>query len=92
MKLSAYELSRQLRKDTALLDFINDVTRIINLGRYQMRIITSVPTHTGDDGEHSLYISGKVIRGYFYDPTNSLWPYWTPCVWKSPFMSDLTLI
>ena len=63
-----------------MLDFINDVTRIINLGRYQTKIITSVPTHTGDDGEHSLYISGKVKRLYFYDPTNSTWNYLTPMV------------
>lgn len=69
-----------MRKDIALLDFINDVTRIINLGRYQMRIITSVPTHTGDDGEHSLYISGKIKRVYFYDPTNSTWNYLFPMV------------
>jgi hypothetical protein len=80
VKLQQYEISRKLRKDTSLLDFINDVTKIINLGRYQMRIITSVPTHTGDDGEHSLYISGKIKRVYFYDPTNSAWNYLTPMV------------
>lgn len=80
MKLQQYEISRRLRKDTALLDFINDVTRIINLGRYQTKIITSVPTHVGDDGEQSLYISGKIKRLYFYDPTNNTWNYLTPMV------------
>lgn len=45
-----------------------------------MQIISSVPTHTGDDGEHSLYISGKIKRLYFYDPTNSAWNYLTPMV------------
>ena len=80
MKLQSVELSRQLRKDTSLLDFIDEVTKIINFGRYQMRIVTSVPTHTGDDGEHLLYISGKIKRKYFYDPTNSTWNYLTPMV------------
>ena len=80
MKVQQIELSRQLRKDTSLLDFINNVTQILNLGRYQVRIITSVPTHTGDDGEHSLYISGKTKRLYFFDPTNSAWNYLTPMV------------
>ena len=45
-----------------------------------MRIVTSVPTHAGDDGEHLLYISGKIKRLYFYDPTNSAWNYLTPMV------------
>jgi len=45
-----------------------------------MQIITSVPTHTGDNGEHSLYVSGKIKRLYFYDPTNSTWNYLTPMV------------
>ena len=80
MKLQDFELSRRLRKDTGLLDFIDNVKYILNLGRYQMRIITSVPTHTGDDGEHFLYISGKVKRLYFYDPTNGVWNYLTPVI------------
>jgi len=92
MKLQGYELSRQLRKDTALLDFMNDITQIINLGRYQMQIITSVPTHTGDDGEHSLYISGKIKRLYFYDPTNSTWNYLTPMVATASLTGQLAAI
>ena len=80
MKLPSVELSRQLRKDTALLEFIDRVSRVINFGRYQMRIVTTVPTHVGDDGEHLLYISGKIKRLYFYDPTNSAWNYLVPMV------------
>ena len=78
--MQSYEVSRKLRKDTALLDFMNDVRLILNFGRYQNKIITSVPTHVGDDGETSLYISGKVKRQYFYDRTNSTWNYLTPMV------------
>lgn len=80
MKLQQYELSRALRKDTALLDFVNAVTQILNLGRYQLRISSTVPAYTGDDGELVLYISGLIKRLYFYDPTNSAWNYFTPMV------------
>lgn len=73
MKLQDYVFSQALRKDTALVDFVNDINKIINLGRYQMRVVTSVPTHTGDEGEFLLYISGTVRRFYFYDSTNSTW-------------------
>ncbi len=80
MKIPQIEFSRRLRKDTGLLDFKSAVTQLLNFGRYQMRIITSVPTHTGDAGEHSLYISGNTKRMYFYDPTNSTWNYLIPMV------------
>lgn len=73
MKLQEYVFSKEIRKDTAFVDFVNDINKIINLGRYQMRVVTSVPTHTGDEGEFLLYISGTVRRLYFYDSTNSTW-------------------
>ena len=40
-----------------------------------MRIVSSAPTWTGEDGEFLLYISGTVRRFYWYDPTNSTWQY-----------------
>lgn len=73
MKLQEHTFSKAIRKDTAFVDFVNDINKIINLGRYQMRVVTSVPTHTGDEGEFLLYISGTVRRFYFYDSTNSTW-------------------
>ena len=75
MKLESYEISKQLRKDTALVDFLNAVTSVLNLGRYQMRIVTAVPTWTGESGEHLLYVSGTVRRLYFYEDTNATWQY-----------------
>ena len=75
MKVASVSLSRALRKDVSLLEILNNISSILNLGRYQMRVITSVPTHTGDDGEHLLYISGTVRRFYFYDTTNSTWQF-----------------
>ncbi len=40
-----------------------------------MRIVTSVPTYTGEGGEHLLYVSGSVRRLYIYDSINSTWHY-----------------
>lgn len=57
------------------MDFVKEVSHILNLGRYQMRIVTTVPTWTGDNGEHLLYISGSVRRWYWYDGINSTWQY-----------------
>ncbi len=75
MKLRGYEFSKITRKDTGFIDFVNDLSNLINNARYQMRIVTSVPTWTGEEGEFLLYISGTVRRFYFYDPTNSTWHY-----------------
>lgn len=57
------------------MDFVNEVRNILNLGRYQMRIVTSVPDWTGEGGEHLLYISGTVRRFYWWDDTNSTWQF-----------------
>ena len=57
------------------MDFVKDVSNILNLGRYQMRIITSVPTWTGEGGEHLLYVSGTLRRLYWYDDVNATWQY-----------------
>jgi hypothetical protein len=73
MKIADHFFSKLLRKDVSFLEFVDEIRNIINLGRYQMRIVSSVPTWTGDDGEHLLYISGGVRRLYFYDGTNSTW-------------------
>lgn len=75
MKIAEYEFSKTTRKDGGLLDFINDVQKIINYGRYQLRIVTSVPTWTGDPGELLLYVSSTVRRLYFYENTNSTWQF-----------------
>jgi len=69
------ELSKLLRKDTNLIDLLNTIGSILNNGRYQMRGVTTEPTHTGDQGEHLLYISGTVRRFYWWDDTNSTWQF-----------------
>lgn len=75
MKLSETELSPALRKDINLIEILNNIASILNNGRYQMRVITSVPTWTGEQGEHFLYISGTVRRFYYWDDTNSTWQF-----------------
>lgn len=70
-----YSFSNKLRQETDFMDFFYNVMNILNLGRYQMRIITSVPTWTGEGGEHLLYISGTIRRLYWYDDINSTWQY-----------------
>lgn len=75
MKLQDFDFSNKLRQETAFMDFVNEVRNILNLGRYQMRIVTSVPDWTGEGGEHLLYISGTVRRVYWWDDTNSTWQF-----------------
>lgn len=75
MKLSDIEFSKDTRKDVALIDFLNEIYNLVNNGRYQLRVVSSVPTWSGEQGEHLLYISGTVMRLYIYDITNSSWKY-----------------
>jgi len=75
MKIQDFTFSNNLRKETGFMDFAAEVSNILNLGRYQMRIVTSVPNWTGEGGEHLLYISGSVRRLYWYDDVNSTWQY-----------------
>lgn len=89
IKIQEYEFSKSTRKDLSLVDFINDVSRIINLGRYQMRIITSVPTWTGEGGEHFLYISGSVRRLYFWDSVNETWQF---LEWNDSGLGQATIV
>lgn len=89
MKLQEFTFSQALRKDVSFVDFANDITKIINLGRYQMRVVTSVPTHIGDEGEFLLYISGTVRRFYFYDSTNATWHFIN---WNSSGFAQATIV
>ncbi len=75
MRLQDFDFSNKLRQETSFMDFVNEVRNILNLGRYQMRVVTAVPTHTGESGEHFIYISGTIRRFYWYDDTNSTWEF-----------------
>ncbi len=75
MKLQDLDFSNKLRQEASFMDFVTELRNVLNLGRYQMRVVTSVPTWTGDGGEHLLYISGTVRRFYWYDDTNSTWQF-----------------
>ena len=54
-----------------------------------MRVVTSVPTWTGEQGEHFLYISGTVRRFYFWDDTNSTWQF---IEWNNSSISQSTIV
>lgn len=54
-----------------------------------MRIVTAVPTWTGEAGEFLLYISGTVRRWYWYDNTNSTWQF---IEWNSSGLSQATIV
>lgn len=75
MKLQDYTLSPANRKDINLLSVLDDIANIINNGRYQMRVVSAIPTYVGEEGEHLLYVSGTVRRLYWYDITNSTWQF-----------------
>ena len=75
MKVQDFEFSKTVRKDVGILDFVENIKIILNLGRYQMRVVATAPTHTGEGGEHLLYISGNTKRLYWWDDTNETWQY-----------------
>ncbi len=54
-----------------------------------MRVVTTVPTHIGDEGEFLLYISGTVRRFYFYDSTNSTWQF---IQWNTAGFAQATIV
>jgi len=89
LKIEDFSFSAKFRKETDLLDFVNDVKNIVNLGRYQMRVSTDIPTWTGEGGEHLLYISGTVRRLYFYDDVNSTWQY---LEWNTSGLAHSTIV
>jgi len=89
VKLRQFEFSKQTRKDNDFVDFANDLTQLINNSRYQMRVVTTVPTHIGDEGEFLLYISGTIRRFYFYDSTNNTWHF---SQWGTSGFSQTTIV
>jgi len=54
-----------------------------------MRVLSAVPTHTGEGGEHLLYISGTVRRFYFWDDTNSTWQF---IEWNGSGLAHATVV
>lgn len=89
MKIQDYSFSPALRQDTNFLSVMDDLASVINNGRYQMRVVISVPTWVGEEGEHLLYISGTVRRFYFYDITNSTWQF---IQWNSAGLGQSTIV
>jgi hypothetical protein len=89
MKLQDLTFSNKFRQETDFMDFVNEVRNILNLGRYQMRVVTTVPDWTGEGGEHLLYISGTVKRFYWYDDINSTWQF---IEWNNSGLGQVTIV
>ena len=64
MKLPDIEF--KYRNDPGLLEWSDHVRIILNLGRYQFRIVGGVPDWTADSGEAVIYASGNIRRLYVY--------------------------
>lgn len=58
-------------RDPELQEWMDYVSLILNNGRYQLRVVDEVPTHTTHEGEFLLYASGDTRELYAY--VNSQW-------------------
>jgi len=68
MRLPEIELKEL--KDPGLLDFMDFVRVILNQGKYNVRIVTTIPTGSAEDGELLLYtdsVSTRRLYAYFND-------------------------
>lgn len=63
----------QYLQDAGLQDFMDYVQILLNGGRYEMRVISEVPTWAANEGEALLYASGSDRRVYYY--INGIWCY-----------------
>ena len=54
-------------RDPGLLDFMDYTRIIVNQGKYSLRVVSSVPVGTANDGDMMLYTDGaSVYRLYCY--------------------------
>jgi len=60
------DVTLQTLKDPGLLEFIDEVSIILNDGRYQLRTVSSIPTWSGYEGEMVLYSAGTERGIYYY--------------------------
>jgi len=56
-----------------LVDHIEQVQDILNNGKYQMNVLSTIPSHTTEEGCSLFYASGTVRRFYAY--LNGQWNY-----------------
>lgn len=71
MKIPDVELLKL--KDPGLMEFMDFTQIILNDGRYEMRVISSIPDWTANEGEFLCYAAGNVRRLYSY--INGQWIY-----------------
>ena len=61
MKLNDYSLALLPQE---AIDMLQDIQSVINNGKFQWPVVSSVPNWTGRAGEQVLYISGVTTRLY----------------------------
>jgi len=79
MKVSPYDFKKQPRD---LVDFKDDVTYILNYGKYAAQIVTSQPWWIAREGEHCYRFEANSSGGhnyysYFWINSGWVWIKWT---------------
>ena len=69
-KVDDYNLSKVSNE---LENFKEDVSNILNYGKYSSQVVTAVPTWVARNGEFVLYSAGTIKRLYFYN--SNTWDY-----------------
>ena len=62
MKLSDYDLTGSPQE---LIDAVDDIRTIINFGKYNPQVVTSVPTWIAPRGENVLFLDSTGGRLYY---------------------------
>ena len=63
MKIPSVEIRT---KDAELVDWMDNTASLLNNGRYQYRVLSTIPDWTANEGEAVLYHSGSDRRLYIY--------------------------
>jgi len=58
-------------RDRELVGFMDEVQAIFNNGLYEQRVVGSIPTWQGNNGETAIYFTGAV-RAYYFR-INGIW-------------------
>ena len=69
-KVDDYNLSKVSNE---LENFKEDVSNILNYGKYSSQVVTSAPSWVARNGEFALYSAGTLKRLYFYN--SNTWDY-----------------
>lgn len=66
-----------------LIDFKDEVTTLVNWGKYAYAVTNGVPTYVAQEGEGIIYNAAGIRRIYYY--INNAWDY---LVWNEYFVIE----